>query len=395
MTARKPRVLPAMVTIPQSEFNELSEQANNAADWRMPIDPNNQPTFEDDDEPDDSPADRIARMLAGVSSDDERAQLKVYRVIGPNKYAWCDDYPVAEFEAGGLKMIRDAWGPGEFQVRLYATQPGTTRFNIRLKENITILENKNAPANANGATSEIMVMLAKLSDRIDQVAQAPVAPPVDQMAEMMKMMTLMKAMREATGGDAPKSTPLAEQLALIRELKSISGEFGGAAEEPEPSLTSMLPGVLELVKTGMNQQAQNRQQAAQPMQQIEAQPNPAPIRKPRAAQQESDSDMSIPNIADVVKFKAALAAISAMAGDDALIDDASDTLCDLIENLSHPGDAFDLIQSPEWYDVLVKFAPELAKDRVWIEKVRADCIDQFSDEEPAPVAVDTPAAPIP
>ncbi len=135
--------------IPTSEASELEAPADPRdlapqPGWGVPVNGAAHDAVPlEDDEAEETPADRVRAVLDMVR-DSERAEVKLFRVTGPNQYGWCEDYSIEQFEAGGFGMIRDNWGPGEYEIRLYSVHPVHNRFMVRAKPRIKIEANPNA-----------------------------------------------------------------------------------------------------------------------------------------------------------------------------------------------------------------------------------------------------------
>ena len=378
-TTRRPRLNstppPDGVTLSREQFEELSENAN-ALRSLVPV---SEPDF--DVAPEETATDRVASMLSGIAPD-ERAEVKLYLVTGPNKFEWADDFDVPTFEAGGYKMIRERFGAGTYQIRLYATHPEHGRFVIRAKENVTILPVKDsqgaAPAQsgANGELAQMVRALAESQQRMfDALASRPV---VDQKANMREMLETMALMKTVMGSDKPASG-LAEQLALIRELKGVAQEFGDAPPPPEPSLTSMLPDVLKLVQTGMSQ---NRSPApvaayAAPMVQPQARAVSSPVTQNPVTTQAAPFAPPIPNNEQelmIAELNKKLAELVSMAEANAPIERGADLVYEFL-----PDEIIEIMRRDDWLEMVGKFAPKLLDYAQWTTGVRNAALAIFDE----------------
>lgn len=192
-------------------------------------------------------ADRVAEMLAGVSNDD-RAKLVIHQVQINGKEAWCEDLSPGDYELGGLKMIRDRWGPGNYRVRLYGVRAG--HFGVITSAQITLKESRE-PLKAPEANNDALRMMMQSQEAILRaLTERPAAPdPKEAMRDMLSMLALM---RDAfPSAPAPKQTGIAELVAQLREMREASDilmpDKGGEGE----SLTSMVKNMLPLVAQAM------------------------------------------------------------------------------------------------------------------------------------------------
>lgn len=344
-------------------------------DWRLqlPADEVNGHALAaiDEEEEPETPADRIAVMLNSLSGDD-KASVKLYRVIGPNKYGWCEEYSTAEFEAGGLTMIRDKWGPGEYQIRLYAPHPIRGNACIRAKDNITVVESKTAPVNA-GTSPELAAMLKALAENqaamLRALTEKPPAP--DPMAQMTQMMGLMGVMRKAMGIDsnAPKSQ-ISEIIAAVRELKGVSEELN-PPKDPENAdpLGAALPGLMEIIKAQMGQ-APAAPQA--PMAPVMLPPTIAvgPVAEnPQPLTPEEDDAMGM--IHAYMKILCGMA----KAG-DATVETAAEMVYAQL-----PDEMIEVIKSEQWWAQLAALAPQVAPHEAWFSKVRAAVLAMLAEDD--------------
>ena len=90
------------------------------------------------EEIEETATDRVASMLAGINGLD-RAELKVYK-IKDGSLEYCQGFKPEQFEEGNFDLLRDRFGHGEFELRLYATHPQTRKFGIRSKLRVKMSE---------------------------------------------------------------------------------------------------------------------------------------------------------------------------------------------------------------------------------------------------------------
>lgn len=358
--------------------NNRGEIIDGADPWQMPAGPapnDDQGLSGEFEEEPETPTDRVLAMLSDVS-DDPRAYVKISRIVSPGKVGWCDDVQAAEFEAGGLKMIRDKWGAGDYQIVLYGQQPGTKRFVIRTRATVQIV---GSPLGL--APQSIAVESTQTSALLERTIAAlnERAPPVDPMAQMMQMLTMMKLMREATGPvEAPKSQ-LSDTLALIKELKGATKLFEGGSEDGGMMgmVKDMLPAIAAMA-------TQNKT------------PEPAPqvqrIAAPRAVQQapepEGLTDEQIAGAMNmspmqILKLRGNLAILVAMAQAGATVEEGAEHLLD-----SLPDEMLPMLDEPQWWVALTAVAPDLRPHEEWAKAVHALSLEildapEEPDEQPA------------
>ena len=177
--------------------------AEAAFEWRAPVNGAGTESAPPDDDGqlidyEETAVDRVARMLDSLSKDD-RASVKLYRVMpGTAKREWCKDYTPADFEAGGLAMIRKEWGAGQYEIRLYGSHPATGNFGVIARDTINIAESMNQTVAAPAVNNELAQVLKSMQDQqaalIEAIKQRP-----DPMQGMKETLGLMVMMREAMG----------------------------------------------------------------------------------------------------------------------------------------------------------------------------------------------------
>lgn len=328
-----------------------------------------------------TPADRIEMMLADYA-ESARSVVKVSRVVGPNKYAWCKDYTVQDYEAGGFEMIRNEWGAGEYEIRLYATSPQDKFYCVRGKLNIHIEAAKNAPAPTvaqapqNSELSQVLQTLAQGQQQMLQaLTERPAAP--DPMAQMGMMFGLMTQMREAMGltNQAPQKSSVMEAMEMVREMRAVAAELVPEKEPQSDSLMSLLPGVLEMIKSGALQQQQQQVLPTLQAPAIRRQEQPAP----NIDQQEA---LKMNMLAELKKHVTALierAAIAATHTDEddktAAVEDAAEVVYDHI-----PDEGLAILQSEEWFDALMFVEPQVKPHQEWLTKVRNEVLKMIAED---------------
>jgi hypothetical protein len=380
-------------------------------DWRLQVPapgnvPQVPPGFDDEDPPEESAVDRVFSVLE-TARGAERATVKLYRVTKPNIYAWCDDYSIEDFEAGGFAMIRDKWGPGEYEIRLYAIRPTDGRFGVLSKPRIIIEASADAQRNPVSAAPAVdpalKEMLAQMAQNQAAMLQALTQRP-DPMQNMQQMLALAASFKQAFGdtGSKPQNS-IAEIMAAIREMKAVAAEIAPPPPAPDDDADNpmkLLPGVLDLVgKFAPQQGVQPMPQAAPalphfppvtlpasmnpapmpadagavslPVTQPIAQPNPAPDLNAQPSDIPSDDEM---NALQLVLMRGYLAKLCGMSSAGNVEEAADFALSKL------PDEAIDILETPEWFALLTQFYPAAAQHQAWLEKVRARVVQMVNEE---------------
>jgi len=337
-----------------------------------------------DDDTEDTPEDRVKRVLADLR-DDSRAVVKLYRRGAANKIFWCDDFPLSDFDAGGFQLIRERFGPGEYQIRVYGNG------GVKTKADINIMgATANAPAQTHQNNNELGAVLSAIQAQnqtlLDfmQRQNAP-APAVDPMAQMKSMMELMVLMKSATATPPPPApSPIGEIVAAMRELRGAAKELmPGEAEDKEPSMMQLAGQIVPVLQSVLTQ---NRA----PQMPVEAMPQiampesiahaPNPIQEtPQQPQQPATDDEEM-NALQKIKLAALVQKLLQMAVENKPAQDGADLILD-----KAPDEVIEFLDSPEWWDALAGAVPALVPHRVWLTSVRDLVVASLEDpENPAP-----------
>ena len=343
----------------------------------------------DFDEPiEETATDRVATLLQAAQGQ-ERAELNVYRIVqGQREY--CRKYSPAEFEEGSFEILRDQFGPGEYELRLYATHPETRKFVIRNSTRIKIAENKNPDAAAPGLPNGLSQVLSTIASGQQQMLNALVemkqAPQKDPMEEMTKMLSMMTMMREAMGLNQQNTGgSIGEIVGAIKELRGAAAEILPQEKEPD-SLMSMLPKVLEMVSAG--QQAQLTQQpvmmpevqmppgiaqAQPPMQPPAAQQQTDPMQPYQPQQTQDDADMKAITF---LKLRGYLKQLVILAETKKTTDEGAKFVYDVL-----PDELVEIMLLPNWFDLLTMVAPEVKPQEVWLRETREKAVKMFDIQD--------------
>lgn len=297
----------------------------------------------------------------------DRMKVKLYRRIrGSADLEFCRDYLPSEFEADDLDAIRQAWGPGSYELRVMGPK------GILLRESVTLargLDAPPAPAPAGPSTDALAQVLAQLAQGQAQIVQALSTRP-DPSAAMRDTLSLMVAMREAMGlNQAP--APVADPTAIlggivgaIRQLREVSAEISPPQPAADPSdPMALLPSVLDLVRVGMeSRQALPAPQAVAPIALPPSmQPDPPPVEAaPNPAPESDEEPMQHLILRTMAARLLSMAERKAPAADAAA----------LILNYA-PDELLEAIESPDWKSVLYELAPGARQHEAWVSEVRA------------------------
>jgi hypothetical protein len=354
-----------------------------------PTDQAAQPPTEmvDFDEPiEETATDRVATLLQAAQGQ-ERAELNVYRIVqGQREY--CRKYSPSEFEEGSFEILRDQFGPGEYELRLYATHPETRKFVIRNSTRIKIAENKApdaAPGLPNGLSQVLSTIASGQQQMLNALVEMKQAPQKDPMEEMTKMLSMMTMMREAMGMNQQSSGgSIGEIVGAIKELRGAAAEIMPQEKEPD-SLMSMLPKVLEMVSAG--QQAQLQQQpVAMPevqmppgiaqAQQPAAAPQPDPLQPYQPPQPKPNQEESDMKALTMLKLRGYLKQLVILAEQNKTTEEGAKMIYDVL-----PDELVEIMLLPNWFELLLAVAPEVKPHEVWMRESREKSLKLFEIQD--------------
>lgn len=332
-------------------------------------------------EPDieETATDRVSAMLAQAQGAD-RAEVNVYRMVnGAREY--CRKFRPDEFEDGSFDMLREMFGPGEYELRLYSTDPVTRKFSVRNLTRIKISDVK-TPARAElpSGLSQVLSTIAQGQERmLTALVEMKQAPQKDPMEEMTRMLGMMTAMREAMGlnqqPQGREKSSIGEIVSAIRELRGAAEELTPQTEKEPESLMGMLPKVLELVKTGQQAQQGADMGLGGMMPQPEQESVLSPVTLPPSMAQAQPEDEPV-KISTAFKLRAYLKALIDMAKAKDPVPKAAQFVYEKL-----PDDLLDMMELPAWFDMLASVAPEVRDHREYITQVRNAALALLNEPE--------------
>ena len=328
-----------------------------------------------EDEPmEETAVDRIAAMLR-VAGDSERADLKVYR-IKEGTLQFCASYKPESFENGDFEMIRKRFGPGEYEIRLYATDPVSRRFGVKTRTRLSIAEDHQTQEAEAGVPNAMAQMLGAIADGQRQMLDALVAmkqtPPKDPMEDMSKMLSMMSLMREAMGlnGGSQQKSSIGEIVDAIKELRAASEIIEDKQEED--STMKMLPQVLELVKAGVISQPQQPQPMAAMIPPVQLPPDMAAHIQPQIQGTQAMPDHTSEAGAELREL---LTRLCRMKDENKTVEEAAQFVYDYM-----PDEIVEIMFSSVWLMVL-KAVANVDGYEDWLARVRPAAMALFETQE--------------
>ena len=326
--------------------------------------------------------DRVAALLQ-VAGGADRAEIKVYR-MNSGQMDYCQGFKPSEFEEGNFDMLRDRFGAGEYQIRLYAEHPVHKKMCVRNSVKIKIAENRMDVTTTGGLGSGMAQVLQTIAQGQQQMLEALVsikqAPAKDPMEEMTKMMGRMSMMREAMGMNQPQGrekSSIGEIVSAIRELRGAADEIAPQDKEPD-GLMSVLPKMLELVSKGQQSQQEAQQAVHFPPVQLppsfQAPAQPEPQEQPQAQPQTpEESDMKM---FTAIKLKSYLKTLIDLAVKKTPVDTAAEFVYEKI-----PDELIEIMALDNWFDLLSFVAPDVKDHKEWLQQVRDTALAMFEEAE--------------
>ena len=341
-----------------------------ADEWRDTIDADPQPaTPPATTEPPPTEEDAFLSRFQSVVSRHgiDSLKIKLDRRGRGSELEWCCDYLPQEWQDGDLSLIREQWGPGQYQLRVVA------RNGIAMREMITIAEQR-APIVQTQAPSEMRELLSGLMEGQRALLEA-IAHRPDPTAQMQQTLGLMVTMREAMGlSAAPAATNpsamLGDIVGAIRQLREVAEEVSPKAAPDSDNPLAMLPPVLDIVKAAMAQQQQSQVAPMMALPPSIAATDPRQMSLPEipptvAPMQQSQPEPDPEEDMQSVVLKIMMSRLVLLAHRNAPPEKAAA----LIEQYA-PDELFDLIEAPNWFDLLTNLLPDLKPYPEWCGKVR-------------------------
>lgn len=354
---------PRKTTNVEQQWAEMTEP-----EVETPIYPQLQVITQEEDPIEETAVDRIAQMLR-VATDSDRADLKVYR-FKEGVMQYCASYKPEAFEDGSFDLLRRRFGPGDYEIRLYATDPNTRKFVVRARTRLAIADDKtnDEPAALPNGMSQVLGAIAEgQSKMLEALVQMKQQPQKDPMEEMTKMLSMMTMMREAMGlnNQAQQKSSIGEIVDAIKELKAASSII---EKEEDDNPMKMLPQVLELVKAGVISQPQAPQPLGAVIPPVALPPDMA------AAQLMADPEPEAED--DPQNLRGLLQQLIAIRGQENDIPKAAMFIYEAM-----PDNIVEIMFSQVWWLALSAAAPEVKPHKEWLRNVRTVAIDLFNQAE--------------
>ena len=338
-----------------------------------------------DDEPQEETAtDRVATMLADAKSA-ERGEIYVYKKDQGGKAQYCKKYSADEFENGGFEMLRNQFGPGDFEINFYAVNPLTRKFAIRRRTSVSIAGGDMAPKTG-GMDAGLAQVMQTIAQGQQQMLEALTKqqPQRDPMEEMTRMVTLMATMREAMGinnQQSQKST-ISELIEGIHQLRGAAAEIIPQEKEPD-SMMGMLPQILGIISNSQEQAKNAAPVAMNPIQLPVSydEPSQAPAPNPTITDDPQLPTDEMKSFA-YLKLMTYLKTLLDMAEKNETVDAGAQFVYDKL-----PDDLIDILALDNCIELLKTLGPikgSIEKHETWLKAVRDKSLGLFDSSEGEP-----------
>ncbi len=334
----------------------------------------------------ETPTERISTLLS-LANGEDKAYIACYR-LNKGTLEYCKRYQPTEFEDSSFDLIRDDFGAGEYELRLYGNDPRTNRWTLRKRTRIQMAEVPKKPDQAalpNGLSQVLSTIAQGQQQMLDALVTMKQQPQKDPMDEMTKMLSMMSMMREAMGLNQAQPAPsgkssISEIVEAIKELRGAAAEV--MPEKEEPGLMAMLPKVIELVAAGQQAQQSQQMTTMEPAYQTEVGGVLSPVTMPAAFQtaqanpeqpNQDDDDM---NPMTAWKLRGYLKNLVGYAKRDAPIEEAAVYVYEKI-----PDELIDIMELPSWFMVLSAVASEVRPHEVYLTSVRDRAMALMNEDE--------------
>jgi hypothetical protein len=254
------------------------------------------PIFEGNFEDISDIQDDIDRQMAEIigefgAEEVNTTRIKFYRTI-PNqgKMEWLFDITPAELPV--MEKLRDEYGGGRYQARLYAKDSNDKIPRLKKSFEILIGEPKKPVFKPDNNKEVVTVMIEgfnKLGELI-AAARTPAAPVVDPVAmqqSILQNMVLMKQIIEP-GNKGGGENPLAQLKDLVEVQKMLADMTPGGGGDDNAVFTALINNVLpQLAKMGEQEQTFQQQIARQKLANRKTVGTTQPTNKPTQPIQEA------------------------------------------------------------------------------------------------------------
>jgi hypothetical protein len=351
--------------VPPQPGDDHDDTASNGSDWQLPV------TMTPDEAAEESAGDQLRAVFAAAPGENMRVSL-YRRDTKTRALQWCEDFTPPQVESGAHELIRDSWGAGMYELRAIGKTGIKARVQIEIAQKPQVTQTNPAPQN--DQLAQVLAMLAQGQQRIMEALTQrpePVAPPT--MKEVLEQMVLMKtvlapAPAPAVAPGQSQSEMLRDMVQTMKTLREVSEDVSPKNEADPENPMSMLPSLIDLVKTGMQSRSQP---ALQTPQQITV---PQSIAHSGAEQTLNTEPHTGNDSMIAMILRGASDELIRLAASGESPENGGDFIY-----RSLPDDLVPMLALPNWFEIVAHHAPALAEHRAWVEQAKAHADTLFHD----------------
>jgi hypothetical protein len=308
-------------------------------------------------------AERV-RAAMGVDAEDSYS-MKLFRKGDGKELIWLNTVSPDDVVGEPEIYMKTHHGGGRFVLMLIGRKGVLMRHNVTISGPPKITQSESQAPQESSATLKILESIAQSQTALMQLLSrpAPAPPPPPTLMEQIQLLTALQTLTKPAASQGGNS--ITELAANVRALKELSGELGGGGEKDTSDvLMGALPGLLDLIQTGMKQRQEQQTLPAVVVPQS-AQPAPA-LQQP--TQQASDME--------ALAFQGVIQKLVMMATQNAPALEGAEFLYEVL-----PNEVLPMLKLPNWFDILALQAPQLVPHRAWLETVKPELDRLFAQPE--------------
>lgn len=353
-------------------------------------------------------------LLEILGDDSAQGKVVIYRIVRQANGSTNEEllYETTADVWGGWSEVQEAYGKGDYRVRVFAPRPmvrngqNVRRMGLIINRRQSLSDppggpkQATLPATASPQPTDFHSVLRELNAQNQQMlrgmleglatimsANRQPQPTEDDLLRRMAVMKTIFSPPPAPAAlpalEAPRSVSVIDQLREIAEVQKLMRGMAGdvVGEDGEPSLMSLGGKLLDVLSAGGLVQPQPQPQAVQqPRPQAPAQNFRAIAPQPPASviganpqQPQGENDMGM--MQDML-YKAVLGDLIKKAQMN------SDPYAYAVMLLDQFGDdqAGKFLASPDWWDTLTRLDPNVAAHRQWFENLHVAALGLLQEE---------------
>lgn len=334
---------------PLDDGEENETESGNEGGFRLPSLTNfSVPVLEEKGSPEDE---ALLNVISELGSSTNTGKVNVYRYTPGKPLAFSKSYLPMEFS---LEILKDEFGPGEYEVRVYDQTALKSRRRINIdkplhpapvapvQHNDKLIETMNAGFNR---------MAEMFAGALNQLAASQ--PKQKSSSEILEEMRIMS---EIIGNNRAPAAPAADPMSLIETAFILADRINPRPAGENDLLLEGLKAFAPVLGVAMTQQQHQQAPAlAAPQTMPTVQP---PVQPVPASQPTPTSEQ------DMMKYYVWLLVQNAKQDND------PSTYANLFIDQTSVEEARGFVMNPTWFEILCNVNPEVANYRPWFEELR-------------------------